>query len=83
MVNLAAFVEGFSGNPSFRPRFKYFHWLPAVPESFGFVGTASLVDPMAVMAAAVFVILFNVYLCRIVLRVRFGDARWGCLPIQG
>ena len=28
MINLAAFVESFAGNPSFRPRFKYYHWLP-------------------------------------------------------
>ena len=26
MINLSAFVEGRSGNPSFRPRFKFFGW---------------------------------------------------------
>ena len=26
MINLAAFIEGVSDNPSFRPRFRFFHW---------------------------------------------------------
>jgi amino acid transporter len=30
MINLAAFVESFAGNPSFRPRFKYYHWIPCM-----------------------------------------------------
>ncbi len=77
MVNLAAFVEGFSGNPSFRPRFKYFHWLPALLGAFACAGTAFLIDPEAAVAAAVFVILFYVHLRRRVLKVSFGDARWG------
>ncbi|MBN1106742.1 MAG: amino acid permease [Deltaproteobacteria bacterium] len=77
MVNLAAFVEGFSANPSFRPRFKYYHWLPALMGATACAGTAMLIDPTAAAAAAVFVILFYIYLRRRVLKVRFGDARWG------
>jgi amino acid transporter len=77
MVNLAAFVEGFSANPSFRPRFKYFHWVPAMLGALACAGTALLIDPKAAVAAAVFVILFYIYLRRRVLKVRFGDARWG------
>lgn len=30
MINLSAFVEGRSGNPSFRPRFRFFGWPVAV-----------------------------------------------------
>jgi len=77
MVNLAAFVEGFSANPSFRPRFKYFHWLPAMLGALACAGTAFLIDHWAAMAAAVFVTLFYFYLRSRVLKVRFGDARWG------
>jgi amino acid transporter len=82
MVNLAAFVESFSGNPSFRPRFKYYHWLPALLGAIACAGTASLIDPEAAVAAAVFVSLFYVYLRRRVLRVNFGDARWGFAYIR-
>jgi amino acid transporter len=77
MVNLAAFVESFSGNPSFRPRFKYYHWIPALVGAIACAATASLIDPKAAVAAAVFVVLFFLYLRRRVLQVNFGDARWG------
>jgi amino acid transporter len=77
MINLAAFVESFSGNPSFRPRFKYYHWLPAMIGALACAGTAFLIDSTAAVAAAVFVTLFYIYLRRRVLKVRFGDARWG------
>ena len=30
IINLAAFVESIGANPSFRPRFRYFHWSVAV-----------------------------------------------------
>jgi amino acid transporter len=77
MVNLAAFVEGFSGNPSFRPRFKFYHWAPAVLGALACAATAFLIDPLAAVCAAVFVALFYGYLRRRMLKVNFGDARWG------
>jgi len=77
MVNLAAFVESFSGNPSFRPRFKFYHWVPAMLGALACAGTAFLIDPPAASCAAVFVVLFYIYLRRRMLKVSFGDARWG------
>ncbi|MBN1903619.1 MAG: amino acid permease [Deltaproteobacteria bacterium] len=77
MINIAAFVESFAGNPSFRPRFKYYHWLPAITGGAGCIITAFLIDPWAAAAAAVIIIVFYFFLKRRVLRVNFGDARWG------
>jgi len=77
MVNLAAFVESFSGNPSFRPRFRYYHWFPAMMGSFACASTAFLIDPPSAVIAVVLVVLFYAYLRRRVLQVSFGDARWG------
>jgi hypothetical protein len=77
MVNLAAFVESASGNPSFRPRFKYYHWVLALGGSLACAATAFLIDPLAAVLAAVFVVLFYGYLRGRLLKVRFGDARWG------
>ena len=77
MVNLAAFVESFSGNPSFRPRFRYYHWFPALIGAFACGGTAFLIDPASAALAAVLIVLFYAYLRRRVLQVSFGDARWG------
>ena len=77
MVNLAAFVESFSGNPSFRPRFKFYHWVPAVLGALACAATAFLIDPLSAVSAAVFLALFYILLRRRMLKVNFGDARWG------
>lgn len=77
MVNLAAFVESFAGNPSFRPRFRYYHWIPALCGAAACSMTALLIDPQAAVLAAVFLFTLYTLLRRKVLQVRFGDARWG------
>jgi len=77
MVNVAAFVESSSGNPSFRPRFRYFHWTTALLGGAGCAGAAFLIDPLAAALAALVVILVYLLLRRRVLEVGFGDARWG------
>jgi hypothetical protein len=77
MVNLAAFVESFAQNPSFRPRFRYYHWAPALAGALACGATAFLIDPPAAAIAAVLVAILYLFLTRRVLRVRFGDARWG------
>lgn len=77
MINLAAFVESFAGNPSFRPRFKYYHWLSALCGGGACTVTAFLIDPWAAVFAAVIILIFYFFLRRRVLRVNFGDARWG------
>ena len=77
MVNLAAFVESFAGNPSFRPRFKYYHWIPAMCGAMGCAATALLINPWAASSAAAILVMFYILLRRSVLQIRFGDARWG------
>lgn len=79
MINLAAFVESFAGNPSFRPRFKYYHWIPALCGGGACALTAFLIDSPAAILAAILIIIFYFSLRRRVLRVNFGDARWGFL----
>lgn len=77
MVNLAAFVESFAGNPSFRPRFRFYHWAPALIGALGCGTTAFLINPAAALTAAIIVTLLYFWLQRSILQVRFGDARWG------
>lgn len=77
MINLAAFVESSARNPSFRPRFRFYHWGPAGIGALACVGTALLLDALAAFAAVVIVSLIYAALRRKTLRVRFGDARWG------
>ncbi len=77
MINLAAFVESSAGNPSFRPRFRCFHWSSAGLGAAACVGTALLIDAVAAIVAVVLVALIYATLSRKILKVRFGDARWG------
>lgn len=77
MINLAAFVESYAGNPSFRPRFKYYHWIPALCGAMGCAATTLLINFWAASTAGATLVIFYILLCRSVLQARFGDARWG------
>jgi len=77
MINVAAFVESFAGNPSFRPGFKCYHWLQALIAATGCAVTAFVIHPMTAVCAAGLISAMVVLLRRRSLEVRFGDARWG------
>lgn len=79
LVNLAAFIESIAGNPSYRPRFKYSHWMTALVGTVGCALAAFLIDPWSAALAAVVLSVLYIFLRRRVLDVRFGDARWGFL----
>lgn len=77
MINLAAFVESFGANPSFRPRFRFYHWTTSL---LGFVlclGVMILIDALAAAVAALIIAGIYVYLSRRIFRSTFGDARRG------
>ncbi|RME04742.1 MAG: amino acid permease [Planctomycetota bacterium] len=77
MINLAAFIEAFAGNPSFRPRFRYFHWGTALLGALGCVVVTFLIDPEAAFVAIVLLggVLF--YLTKCSLGSDYEDARRG------
>ena len=77
MINLAAFVESFGANPSFRPRFQFYHWTTSL---LGFVVclvVMVLIDALAALVAILVIGGIYVYLSRRVFRSAFGDARRG------
>ena len=79
MVNLAAFVESYGANPSFRPRFRFFHWSVAM---YGFIAcilVAFYIDCFAAAAALVIAWGLFLYIKRRRFKVHFGDARRGFL----
>lgn len=77
MINFAAFVESFGANPSFRPRFRFYHWTTSILGAFACLVVMILIDALAA-AVAIFVIAgIYVYLSRRVFRSAFGDARLG------
>lgn len=77
MINLSAFVESRSGNPSFRPRFRWFHWVT------GFAGFIACLVVMfeinqryAMVAIAITSILYF-YLKKRDIQTNWGDAKAG------
>lgn len=77
MTNLAAFIESFSKNPSFRPRFRQFHWVTALLGTLGCFAATLLIDPTAAIISMLILVGLYVYVERRVLTTTFGDARRG------
>ncbi len=79
MVNLAAFVESYGANPSFRPRFRFFHWSVAM---YGFIACILVAFYIDVFAASVALVIawgLFIHIKRRRYKVAFGDARRGFL----
>ena len=79
LLNLAAFVELYTANPSYRPRFKHFHWSLALLGTILSFGSAILIDYKYAIAAFAVLCFLIWYLRRRDMRNSFGDARRGYL----
>ena len=82
MINLAAFIEDFGGNPSFRPQFRYFHWSAALLGAIGCALVTILINWLAAIIAFLIIILLLWYLKARRLIATFGDARRGFIYRQ-
>jgi len=77
MINLSAFVESKSGNPSFRPTFRLFHWTTALAGATGCgVAMLKINDTYALIALAVTGVIYF-YLKKRNIKTNFGDAKRG------
>jgi amino acid transporter len=77
MINFAAFVESFGANPSFRPRFRFYHWTTSILGTFACLIVMILIDAFAAAVAISVIAAIYIYLSRRVFRSAFGDARLG------
>ncbi len=82
MTNLAAFVERFGGNPSFRPRFRFFHWSTALAGAIACVWVAFMINFIAALLALVFIAVLFVLVQRREMTAAYGDARRGFVYAQ-
>jgi amino acid transporter len=82
MINLAAFIEDFGGNPSFRPQFRYFHWSIALLGAIGCAVVTILINWLAAIIAFLIIALLLWYLKARRLKATFGDARRGFIYKQ-
>jgi len=77
MINFAAFVESFGANPSFRPRFRFYHWTTSILGTVACLVVMILINAFAAAVAISVIAAIYVYLSRRVFRSAFGDARLG------
>jgi len=77
IINLAAFVESFGRNPSFRPRFKFFHWFGALVGAVACFAATLLINVTAALLAGACFAGIYFYVRKYVMSVSFGDARRG------
>ncbi len=91
MVNLAAFVESFGGNPSFRPRFRFFHWSFALAAALACLGVSLFINPLASLGSLAVILILYWISSRKAMQIAFGDARrgfvfsivrWGLLTLR-
>jgi amino acid transporter len=77
MINLAAFVESKSANPSFRPRFKVFHWVTALIGAIGCgIAMIKINETYALIALGITGIIYF-YLRKRDIQTSYGDAKRG------
>jgi len=76
-LNLACFYEGYSHNPSFRPRFRYSHWILALAAAAGCAITMELMDPYWAGGALLAVASLYWAIRLIGIQARWGDVRSG------
>lgn len=77
MINLAAFVESFGQNPSFRPKFKFFHWSSSLLGFLACFAVMLLIDAAAALVAVIIIAALYTIINRRVMQTSFGDARRG------
>lgn len=79
MINLAAFLEAWTKNPSFRPRFRLFHWSVAGLGFFSCGASMVMIDWKSSIVAVAIIAGIYTYIRRSQVRNTFGDARRGFL----
>ncbi len=79
IINVAAFVESFGANPSFRPRFRAFHWSIALYGATACVISAFLIDLTLSTVALMMIVALYGWIRYRNLEMSYGDARRGFL----
>jgi len=76
-LNLACFYESYSGNPSFRPRFRYSHWTLALLGTIGCLIAMLLIDALWAVVSLIAMAALYWAIRRIGIEARWGDVHSG------
>jgi solute carrier family 12 (sodium/potassium/chloride transporter), member 2 len=77
MLNLAAFVESRSGNPSFRPTFRFFHWSTGLAGAVGCGVVMMKINDSYALVALIATAIIYFYLKKRDIKTSYGDAKRG------
>ena len=79
LLNLATFYEAITKNPSYRPRFRYCHWVTSLLGTIGCVGVMVLIDWVWAIAAIIVMAILHWWIGRSEVEARWGDLQSGLL----
>lgn len=77
LMNYATFVEDFGNNPSFRPRFRFFHWRASLAGAVLCVLFMLFIHALAAVVALLLISLLYLFVDRTVKETSWGDAKRG------
>ncbi len=77
IINIAAAVEDFAANPSFRPQFRLYHWTIGAYGAIASFVVALFINPSLMLVAFAIIGVIFLIARRRTLETNFGDARRG------
>ncbi len=78
-LNLATFYESITKNPSYRPRFRYCHWLAALLGAIGCFGVMFLISPIAASVSLIVMAALYKTIDLMGVESQWGDVQSGIL----
>ncbi len=79
LLNLATFYEAITKNPSYRPRFRYSHWLTSLAGAIGCLLVMFLINWMWALVAIFGMACVYLYISQKEVETRWGDLHRGLL----
>jgi amino acid transporter len=78
-INIATFYEGITKNPSYRPTFRYSHWIVSLLGAVGCITVMVLLDPVWAIGSGVIMLGIYFFIYRKQIESKFGDLSSGLL----
>jgi len=78
-INIATFYEGITKNPSYRPTFRYSHWITSLLGAIGCITVMFLMNPLWALASGIMMMGIYFFIYRKQVEAQFGDLGSGLL----
>lgn len=78
-INIATFYEGITKNPSYRPTFRYSHWITSLLGAIGCITVMLLMNPLWAVLSGLIMVGIYFFIYRKQVESQFGDLSSGLL----